>query len=734
MKRAAALAALAAVVALAALLLRPGVAPPTTAAAPSPAPGAWEGAPGQLTLVIGDTGGPGDLPGRGTEARLGSIAAILGEPGGSLVYAPGYGADLVRIAADGTFGDVFPEGIRLVLPRQAKTAGDAEAEPLSRHASLSALAATGDGGYFAASREHHVVLRIERDGLARIVAGRLDRRGLRDGPAGTSLLDGPAHLALARDGSLYIVDELNTAIRRLRPDGRLETFYRGRADRRGGVSHPDPSRPEPGRIAIDGEGFLWMIGRFEPGVGRNHAVHRLDARGRIDRTIGVMLEPGEVDGEVAVARFNAPYDLASDARGDLWLSEWGGHAAVRRISPQGQVVTVARSPCAEALPCTALTTAWRGPLGAVRLGLGGEQPFFAGDRSAIYRLEADGRVLPFAGLRSCEPPTGGERAAVCLAGIRALAQHPDGALIAVDGESLRRIETDGRTRTLVRPDATIEPTALPPQVAASGPGYQPHDPVTAAAGRGLAVDRAGRIYYGLAAEGIGVREPDGRLRLASHPTLVADDDPYPALMRIQGLGLLADGRLAVIEEHNMVRRIDPSTGRAEALAGAFGESGDRDGPGAQARFTMPRDLAVAPDGSVEVVDQRGLRQVRPDGTVATVGADPASPETDGCGWSPHALAIAPDGTRWFATFGPPRVWRMRPGAAPEWIAGDRRREGVRPGPLPGALAPVRALLPTADGGVLIASGTALLKALPAAAPAPRLSEADAAAAPGCGRG
>jgi hypothetical protein len=75
---------------------------------------------------------------------------------------------------------------------------------------------------------------------------------------------------------------------------------------------------------------------------------------------------------------------------------------------------------------------------------------------------------------------------------------------------------------------------------------------------------------------------------------------------------------------------------------------------------------------------------------------------------------------------------MRPGAAPEWIAGDRIHEGVRAGRLPGHLAPVRALLPTEDGGVLIASGAALLKALPAPAQLPRIT----ANAPvlGCGRG
>jgi sugar lactone lactonase YvrE len=720
---------------LAAIVL--GTAPPSPTdaqvAAPSPssatsaataAADPFAGVPGQLTLVLGDVGGPGDLPGRGTDARLGPIAAMIGEPDGGLVYAPAFVARLVRIRADGTSSEVFADGIRLDRPPGPKDVDGPV--PLSRHGSIESFVPTADGGYYAAlDLLANVIVHIDRDGLARTVAGRLGRRGLRDGPAGRSLLHGPASLALARDGSLYIVDGLNAAIRRLRPDGRLETVYRGRTDRRAGRTNPDPARPEPGRIAIDGDGFLWMTARLEPGEARNHALYRLDASGRIDRVVGAPLEPGDRDGPAGEARFNAPYDLGADPDGDLWVSEWNGHRAIRRVTRDGLVTTVARSPCPDGSACPALTTAWDGPVAPAALGTGAGRPFLGTRDGAIYRLEADGRAVPFAGRRACAPATDGDRAQVCLAGIRALARHPDGALIAIDGDAVKRIGPDGRTTTLVGPDATI-PLADP---AATGAAPFTRDPLTAFAGEGLAVDATGRILYGLAAEGIAVREPDGRLRLASHPELPATaDGPARPPLRVQGLGLSTDGRLLVTEGF-AVWRIDPDRGRAEGFAGHPDEPGDGDGPGEAARFRLPESVAIAADGTAYIGDAGGIRRIAPDGTVTTLGLEAAGETLGACGLRSDALAVAADGTLWFATASPPRVGRLRPGSAVEWIAGDRVHEGIRPGPLPGVLAPVRALLPTPDGGVLIASGGALLKALPAdAGPAPRA----AGVAGGCG--
>jgi sugar lactone lactonase YvrE len=712
-------AAVVAVVAVA-LLVRPDAPPPTPThpsgssaipAAPDPAAASdpFAGVAGHLTLVLGDVGGPGNLPGRGTDARLGPIAAMHGEPDGALVYAPAHDARLVRIRPGEAPEEVFDGGIRLDGSPGPGRAGEDGPAALSRHGTIVAFVPAGDGGYYAAVDLANVIVRIDRDGLARTVAGRPGRRGLRDGPEGRSLLDGPSSLALARDGTLYVVDALNAAIRRLRPDGRLETVYLGRRDRRGGRANPDPARPEPGRIAIDGDGFLWMTARLDPGDARNNALYRLDATGRIDLVVGAPLEPGDRDGPAGEARFDAPTDLAADPDGELWVSEWNGHRAIRRVTRDGHVSTVARSPCPDGSACPALTTAWDGPIAPSTLGTGARRPFLSAGDGAVYRLEADGRAVPFAGRRACAPPTDGDRTQVCLAGIRALARHPDGALIAIDGDAVKRIGPDGRTSTLVGPDATIAP-AQPP---AGGAAPFRRDPLPAFAGEGLAVDASGRILFGLATEGVAAREPDGRLRLASHPDLPAPaGGPARPPMQVRGLALAADGRLLATEGF-AVWRIDPDGGQAERLAGEPDEPGDRDGRGEAARFRMPGSVAVAADGTAYVADDAGLRRIGRDGAVSTAGLDAAGEALGACGLRPDTLAVAADGTLWFGTVSPPRVGRLRAGGTVEWVAGDRVHDGIRPGPLPGVLAPVRALLPTADGGVLIASGGALLKALPA---------------------
>lgn len=86
-----------------------------------------------------------------------------------------------------------------------------------------------------------------------------------------------------------------------------------------------------------------------------------------------------------------------------------------------------------------------------------------------------------------------------------------------------------------------------------------------------------------------------------------------------GLDIDRDGSLVVADRYNQaIRRIAPD-GTVTTIAGANG-LGVRDGPADTAQFAGPRDVAIAPDGSIYVADTDGhrIRRIAPDGFVTTV--------------------------------------------------------------------------------------------------------------------
>lgn len=76
-----------------------------------------------------------------------------------------------------------------------------------------------------------------------------------------------------------------------------------------------------------------------------------------------------------------------------------------------------------------------------------------------------------------------------------------------------------------------------------------------------------------------------------------------------GLGMSLDGRYAVVTDRNAstVRMVDTATGYVTTVAGLAGASGTADGAAAAARFYLPGEVTVSPDGKTALVaDEVGL--------------------------------------------------------------------------------------------------------------------------------
>ena len=191
--------------------------------------------------------------------------------------------------------------------------------------------------------------------------------------------------------------------------------------------------------------------------------------------------------------------------------------------------------------------------------------------------------------------------------------------------------------------------------------------------------------------------------------------PFASVAALEGGGF-------VIGERGRVRAVDAS-GRIRTIAGTGREGHSGDGGAATQAKITPRDLAVAPDGSVLVgecvtdpangfAEFGYVRRIAPDGTISTVvGAERHEPSGDGGPATRAALqcasglAVAPDGGLLIADSGAYRVRRVDAAGTISTVAGtgelpDQRRSGSWPGTQV-AMRP-RDVTVTADGRALIA--------------------------------
>jgi streptogramin lyase len=135
-----------------------------------------------------------------------------------------------------------------------------------------------------------------------------------------------------------------------------------------------------------------------------------------------------------------------------------------------------------------------------------------------------------------------------------------------------------------------------------------------------------------------------------------DDGPAAAasLMGPRAVAVARDGTIVIVErEGNRLRSIDPKTGRISTIAGTGkkGYTGDG-GPAQHATFNGPKELAIAANGDILVVDTENHAVRRIDvknGRIATLaGNGQAGGDGDGgpAGGArlnrPHGVAVAPD--------------------------------------------------------------------------------------------
>jgi streptogramin lyase len=201
----------------------------------------------------------------------------------------------------------------------------------------SGVSVTASGSVLVADSNAEAIRLVTRDGIVTTIAGG-NGIGLTGdgGPAIDATFSKPTMAVEATDGSIFIADRDNDAIRVIGPDGTIATYAGGRA---GGYDGDDGAAAaarisRPRALALDGLGGVWFTDRD------NNAVRVIDADGTIRRVAGGHRGYSGDGGDARDAALWRPRGLGFDARGHLFIADRNNHA-IREVDLDGRITTFA---------------------------------------------------------------------------------------------------------------------------------------------------------------------------------------------------------------------------------------------------------------------------------------------------------------------------------------------------------------------------------------------------------
>jgi RHS repeat-associated protein len=158
------------------------------------------------------------------------------------------------------------------------------------------------------------------------------------GSATKASINSPSGVTVDKYGNLYIVDDGNHRIRKVRPDGTISTVAGNGAAGYSGDGGPATNAQLAGhinRLATDLDGNLHIFDEW------NNRVRKVSSDGVI-RTVagdGRWCSTGD-GGPATSACLATPTGGMFDAQGNLFISEWAGYR-VRKVAPDGTITTAA---------------------------------------------------------------------------------------------------------------------------------------------------------------------------------------------------------------------------------------------------------------------------------------------------------------------------------------------------------------------------------------------------------
>ena len=239
----------------------------------------------------------------------------------------------ILVAEEQSIRRVTPDGFISTLAGslQPGFSGDGGPAIEARLSLARSVEADPDGNIYIADFYNHRIRKVSPQGIINTIAGSgaVDQGsspgggyGGDGGPATAALLRYPQGIALDTARNLYIADSRNHRIRRVTPNGTIETFAgKGVAGFAGdGGQATQAELRFPGAVEVDAEGNVLIA---DTG---NHRIRRVTPSGIIQTIAGVGSAGFSGDrGPATAAQLDSPRGIAADNTGAIYVSDSNNH-------------------------------------------------------------------------------------------------------------------------------------------------------------------------------------------------------------------------------------------------------------------------------------------------------------------------------------------------------------------------------------------------------------------------
>ena len=294
---------------------------------------------GVITTVAGSgTYGFSGDGGAATSARLSFPYGVTPDGAGNLYIADTWNHRIRKVDTSGNISTVAGSGTAGFGGDGGSATATAARLNLPGSVVLDAL-----GNLYIADRLNNRIRKVDTAGVITTVAGSSTTGAFGgDGGAATAArLNAPAGVALDRSGNLYIADRDNRRIRKVDTAGVISTVAgTGTSGFSGDGGAATAARlSSPSGVVVDWAGNLYIADQD------SHRIRKVDTAGGISTVAGTGTSGFSGDGGAAVAaRLNAPYGVAVDGSGNLYIAD-GLNNRIRKVvgvGPPAPAAPVAR--------------------------------------------------------------------------------------------------------------------------------------------------------------------------------------------------------------------------------------------------------------------------------------------------------------------------------------------------------------------------------------------------------
>jgi sugar lactone lactonase YvrE len=274
---------------------------------------------GAVTTLAGSAGAAGFVNGAGASARFDSPTGIAVDAQGNVFVSDG-GTTIRKITSGGVVTTLAgTSGLHGAADGPGSTATFSQAW---------GLAIDGSGNVFVADSIAHTIRKIDPAGVVSTIAGSTGVIGSTDGIGSAARFNFPSALTVDVNNNLFVADARNSAIRKISPDGLVTTWaggalVEGNADGVGNAARFGA----PYGITVDKKGNVFV-------ADTNYStIRKIDVNARVTTIGGLANSSDTVDGKGTAARFDSPWAIVVDRKGDLYIADATGQTIRKGIAP-----------------------------------------------------------------------------------------------------------------------------------------------------------------------------------------------------------------------------------------------------------------------------------------------------------------------------------------------------------------------------------------------------------------